>query len=318
MEAEGTKKQEIDKWFFKYRHRKTTFAAKESFVSERSCWTKTQTKCGSKTSRIDMPQYRNWKVLHHLWSGTETCTVRSPWNALLLGTWNAQGREWCVLCLLAVASPGSVRTSSAKPPIVLQSRNGPSKPSRFRGPAVGTSVWVHEAKKQLAVHEASSVAAAVAIASPQQWRSDTHQSSVTFPRDNLRKRRPVISRTRQREESAMLRNCRQEIEGEIHQLCSVFSRQDNYWVTSHTKGHSKQTMKALIGPGTKRWDLEPKLASLRWWRTHADETKEDMPMETEKGRDKIPCEKSFKIPANIFTQTGGIAEKYEIPYAESS
>ena len=116
----------------------------------------------------------------------------------------------------------------------------------------------------------------------------------------------------------MLRNCRQNLEGEIHQLCSVFSRQDNYRVTSHTKGHSKPTMKALMGPGAERWDLEPKLATLRWWRTYADETMEDMPMETEKGRDKIPFEKSFKIPAYIFTQTGEIAEKYERPDAECS
>ena len=80
-----------------------------------------------------------------------------------------------------------------------------------------------------------------------------------------------------------------ESRGVRHQRCGILGA-DDIWVMSHSKEHLKQMMKEFIKEA-KRWDLEPKLASF-WWSTHADESKEDMTMDTTKDGARFPSRKA--------------------------
>ena len=64
---------------------------------------------------------------------------------------------------------------------------------------------------------------------------------------------------------------------------------DTYWSMPHSKEHWEQMVKEPIEEA-KRWDLEPKPASLWWSSTHADGIKEDMTMRTQKGQHTFPFE----------------------------
>ena len=64
--------------------------------------------------------------------------------------------------------------------------------------------------------------------------------------------------------------------------------------------------------------MEPKLASLLWWSTYADENKEDMTMETKKRRHKSPFREKLEDLGIHLYPDKEIAEKCGRTYAESS
>ena len=63
-----------------------------------------------------------------------------------------------------------------------------------------------------------------------------------------------------------------------------------------------QTMKDAVEEAERR-DLEPTFASLRWCSTCADEIKEEVTMDTGRGRHKYPFKK-IKILGYIFNPVG--------------
>ena len=85
-----------------------------------------------------------------------------------------------------------------------------------------------------------------------------------------------------------------DMEGEgTHQICS-FMWADNFWIMSRSGENLEQMLRDLIEEA-RRWNLEPKPASLWWTSTCASEEKSHMILGTSKGCYKIFFEDTFKV-----------------------